>query len=322
MRIIYNFGSLLYDFGNSNFIFVDLHPTSSLRTLPREDVGADLLSVHLAREFKSKAIITMLPRDHEFGMDLNRLPPPENLALKMFEPFLKLEKNKTVEFEKKYAWVASSKDEHLKKEEIYKRFWLTLDKISDSNSIFIFIHAQSLGLKNFPSLVDVVPLKGFKENKIESVIRLLNKKWEKQFTKLKKDFLECLIFHTKHIWKSFVQQTMGSLDPKTYKGSIREHYEKMLNRIRELGFKKEYEILRDTYSLENHVEVIKKIVPKVPLQITLMKNFSGKFALASKKFLKNKKWGIEFEVNTFLSEIYPNLGRDILKELIEEITST
>lgn len=321
MEINFYPGFITYDFGDSNYFFVCVHPTTSLEILPREDIGADLLAVQLAQEMKGKAIIATLPREREFGMDFNRLPPSPKLAVDMFKYFLREgEKEKIKEYEERYAWTALSKNEHLKKKKIYNSFWSTVEKLSKKDTLFIFVHVQDTTLRNFPSLIDVIPLSGLNKKKIKSVIEELNDRYRSKFKSIRKDLTDFLIFDAKHQYRSIAMQTFGTLDPKAFSGDLKEKHEKMLKRIQDLGFKKLKKELKDSYTLGKHINAAKIIGRKIQPKITYMLNFTGKLAHATKKFLREVDGkGIELEVSSFLSEVYTDLGKEILKSFITKL---
>jgi hypothetical protein len=307
---------MTYDFGDSNPVFVVPHATTSLEYTPRGDIGADLLAVQLAKQIGTKAVISSIPREHEFGIDFNRLPPPERLAIEMFETFAKDEdKDKISEYEKRYAWVSGNRKDYVYKLKTYNAFWSTVGRFCKKDTLLIFLHVQSPMLRNFPSIIDVIPFSRFMG--IDKAVDETNKRFEKKFEKIKKDFVEFSVFHTKHIYANSVLQKFGTTDPKAFSGSTKENHEKMLERLKVLGFADIGEELKRSYSLEKNLKAIEH-VGNLPLRITCAMNFTGSLALGTQKFLKKSgATGIELEVSDFLSEIRTDLGIDVINYLAE-----
>jgi hypothetical protein len=322
MKIDFHTGFTTYDFGDNNFLFVDLHPTTDLTFMPRDDIGADLVSVNLARKMKCKAIITTLPRNQQYGIDFNRLPPSEAHAIGMLPKFMNHKFGDTKNYEKRYAWVATDKLDHRKRKGIYNRFWSTVKKSASELSkkgILVFVHVQNPELRNYPSAMDVIPISGLHEARVKKAIEKLNGKYAKEFGRLKKDFTTYLVSYNSNQYKTVLMQMFKSLNPKRFVGAEKENYHKMLNKLKALGFHKEYAQLKNSYSIESHANAIKKVCGKVPPRITYMMNFTGKFALGTRKETKGYKV-LEVEMNSFLSEVRTDLAIRILEGLLNEIS--
>ncbi|HKZ45285.1 MAG TPA: hypothetical protein VJ343_01115 [archaeon] len=311
-------GFITYDFGPKRLLFAVLHSTTSLKYTPRGDVGADLLAVHLAMDIGCKAVISTTPREEEFGIDFNRLPPPKSLALNMFDVFEKNEnKEKILWYFKKYSWVATTTEDYADKLKVYKSFWSYVGKLSNSKSPIVFVHMQDPVLRNFPSLIDVISL-GIEKRRIEEAIAKLNKKYRKTFGNMKKDFADFSASHAKYYYKNSILQAAGTLNPKGFSGKTREDHEKMLKRVDDLGFNKIYRELKNSFTFEKYLRAVKYIEERVPLKVTSSLNFSGKYALGTKKFLRDfHRKGIELEVNGFLSEVRTDLGIEIIKDFLQ-----
>lgn len=322
MKVDFHLGFTTYDFGsNHDFLFVDLHPTTDLTFTPRDDIGADLLSVSLAKKMRCKAVTTALPRNQQFGIDFNRLPPSETQATKMFGKFVNDIPGDTGNYEKKYAWVATDRLDHRIRKNIYKNFWSSVKKFSKKLSdagMLVFIHVQNPELRNLPSLIDVIPISGLSEAGVKRVVEKMNKKYKAEFGRLKNDFNTYLVSYNNNQYKTALLQMFKSADPKRFFGLEKENYEKMLKRVLLLGFKKEYKELKDSYSIDTHTNAIKRICKKIPLRITYMLNFSGKLALGTKRATKGYKV-LEVEVNSFLSEVRTDLATEVLEDIIEGI---
>lgn len=321
MKVCFHRGFITYDFGKKSLLFVDVHPTTDLSFTPRDDIGADLLCVQLAKNLKCKTIITTMPRNQEFGMDFNRLPPSEREATKIFEKFVNNIIGDVGKYEKKYAWVAANRADHRRRCRIYEEFWSTVKRLSKSVDIVVFIHVQDCELRNFPSALDLVPISGFSKNKIKKVVAKINKKYKDEFEKLKSDFIAYAVSYHRNQYKTILLQMFNSTNPKRFSGVEKENYEKMLKRVLALGFKKEYKELKNFYSISRHVKIVRKIYKRIPLKATYMLNFSGRFALGTKKAMKELKMKnlkvLEVEVNSFLSEVRTDLAIKILEDLVE-----
>ncbi len=319
MKTKYYKGFSVYNFGSQNLVFVALHPTTSLRILPRGDVGADLLSLRLANVFGGTSIISFIPRDQEWGLDFNRLAPSRRIAFRGYKYYKDGIEEEFFKFKKRYSWIARNENEHRQKESIYRNFWNCVEKFSNRDSLILFIHVQDLSLRNYPSLVDVIPLKGFAEEKVKDLIENLNRRFSRIFKEIKKDFLECLLFNEKHLFRSFVLQKARHFKKGLFRGDLKEIYMKTMKRLEYLGFAPLRRELELKFSLENYLKVVREVVKRVPLRITYKLNFDGSLAYGSKMFLRKRKFGLELEVSVFLSEIYTNLGVLILSELVKSI---
>jgi hypothetical protein len=323
MKISFHLGFITYDFGdNDKFLFVDLHPTTDLTFIPRDDIGADFISVNLARRLKCKAIVTALPRNQQYGMDLNRLPPKEADAIRMFSKFVNENHGDTNGYEKKYAWAATDKPDHAARSRIYRSFWSAVRKAAGTLSkkgIVVFVHVQNPELRNYPSAIDVIPIYNISGKRAKSAIEKVNKKYGNKFRGLKDDYTSYALSYNRNQYKSILTQMFGSLDPRRFSGSEKENYKKMLRSVSSLGFRNHYRELKDSYSIESHAKAIKKICGSVPLRVTYMANFTGKLAFGTKKETKGCRV-LEVEVNAFLSEVRTDIASDVLEDIVKTVS--
>lgn len=319
MKVNIHRGFIEYDFrckdSAEDFVFVGVHPTTDLEFIPRNDIGADLLCVQLAREMNTRAIITTMPRNQEFGMDLNRLPPDEDTAIDNFDSFINNEFDKTSEYSKKYAWVASDNSDHDSRKKIYKDFWDTARGYGSDETCFVLIHVQDPELRNFPSLVDVIPIYGFDEDNVKRVVDKVNEECSECFESIQHDFKNFIKCYHNHHYKSTLIHKFGSIVPSNFSGSSDRNYEKMLDRVKDMGFDDIYNELRNDYTFDIHTDAIEKIAGSVKPRITYMKNFTGSLALGTKEGLNGRKV-LEVEVSTFFSEIHSDKGTEILKKFV------
>ena len=307
MKLDFLPGFMEVDFGDDEVKFIVVHSPLSWEFIPRGDVGVDLVAVRLARKFKTKALISLIPKEGNYGINFNRLPPSFKEAKKGFEFYEKRKFGGMYRVLIKLAFTASNRKEYEEKMKIYKSFWGRVVSFVPSTSLFVFLHTQSTVLKNLPSLIDVTTYRTIERRIIKEAIAQANEKYKKVFERIRKSYLEYCIFSTKFFFYNSARQRFGCFDPRKFKGGIRINWKKSIKRARELGVKMKID------SLESLVKAIKK-VKQLPI-ITFEKNFKGKYSHAPKKYLKGKKC-LQLEVCSFLSEAMPDLAEKLIAELI------
>lgn len=316
MEVKYFPGFAVFNFGRPDPLFVCLHSGSIFGRIYRGDIGADLITFRLAEKFKSRSVISFIPRGRYVGVDFNRIPPSLKLAKKMF-PFFKRENFEMMDkFERKFAFIAKNEKEYDEKKYIYDLFWSTVKSLCTTHTLLSFIHTQSTALRNMPSLIDVCSITGKGGKTIKKAIEKVNSRYENKFQELSKDYTNFAIFSAKYYWSSIIRMKYGKIDTNLLEGDDKKNWEKTLNRAREIN-PKAFNILKNKGGLESLIEAIKlcSISPKITFEL----NFKGSQSYGTKKILKEtKSIGIQFECSSFLTETYPDLAVELISNLIKE----
>ncbi|MBL7206356.1 MAG: hypothetical protein ISS36_02015 [Candidatus Aenigmarchaeota archaeon] len=279
---------LLFDSGKPGPMFVVPHSGVAFhKPGDFQDDGTHFIGQRLANS-KGKAIISMITRERDIGLDFYRLPPTKKLALEYYIHFKNNRKDLTRDFRRRYSWVAANRKEHRKKEKIYKNFWKV---VQNANSPTYFIHRQFFNPIRHPSLIDVVPFTC--NRKVQSAVRKVNKKYEKIFNFIlpfyKKAFFyksNCILFKDKLENNSGIDLFRSSEPRIIWR----------MNRFREA-------IKTDPY-----------------IKITYKKNFKGKNTKGLvEHILPERNYPIiQFEISEFLTRRLPDLAVHLIKDIINE----
>lgn len=317
MEIKYYPGFAFFDFGGSDPLFISLHSTTSLEYIPRGDMGSDLVAFHLAQNFGTKCILSLIPRERMWGVDLNRISPSFKLARRSYLFFQKNDLERMFTFQKKYAFVAKDKMDFAHKKSIYDSFWNLIRAVSHPNTLHIIIHTQDSTLKNFPSLIDITSFGKIGKKILKKIIEKINSRYERAFHFIGKKYVDYMTFSTKYHFASIMRMKYGKFDPKLFKGYTRDYWQKLLKRVKELN-PKAYKLLKSKQNFRALIDAI-KLCATDP-RITWESNFGGKYSHGTKKFLREIKGkGVQFECCSFLTESHPDLAVKLISDFIGEL---
>lgn len=291
MKFSYKKTYLLFDSGKRGPIYVVPHSGLAFhKPGDFQDDGAHFISQRLASD-GGKALISIITRERDIGLDFYRLPPDKKLAMEYYIHFKNKRKDLTRDFRRRYAWVAASKKEFKTKEKIYRNFWKEIQK---SDAPVYFIHRQFLNPIRHPSLIDVVPFSH--EKKVYSIVRKTNKKYEKLFR-----------FMFPFYKKAFY-----------YKSNCILFKDKLENNS---GFK----LFRSSEPrIIWRVNRFREAIKKEPfIKITYKKNFKGRHTKELIDYmLPGREWPIiQFEVSEFLTKRLPEIAIYLIKNIVNGFES-
>ncbi len=282
-------------------VYVALHAGPSLfDSGATRDTGADKIASLCWEKTGGSLVLFTLPRDQSIGIDSNRDIPAEKESMNTAQ-------KKNIKFLNRYGWIALSSADYKKRKKIYENFWKTVAGLGEK---FFLFHTEDSRLSNFPSILDLITFdyKGVKKELIEKAVDALNSKYRGFFSKINKFYRKRIVFE--NIMDA--EKTVSRNTP-VRKELFRKELAK-ISRFAGKEFARKLEMNADT---KNFIAAVKYAVKNGPMPvITIEQNFSGKKAIAPKKFLLGRGTVLELEINKFMCEYFPQKTADIILDLI------
>ncbi|MFH1444939.1 MAG: hypothetical protein ABIF08_00465 [Nanoarchaeota archaeon] len=291
MQITIRKGFIVADSNKPGPTYVAPHAAGAFYKLwDNQDHGTHYVAFKLA-ETGGKALISTITRERNLGIDFFRQEPTETLALENYEKFANDPSKSTINYRKKYAWVARDSEEHFFKSRLYNNFWT---ETKNTNGPVLFIHRQFLNPIRHPSLLDVVPFNFETETK-ESIAHL-NERYFNLFRSLFPFYKEMFSFKSR--WIQFKYELERTADPKI-----------------ELFEGKKPLIARRIKKFDE------KTIKQPYLEITYKKNFKGTVIknIIKKDFLSMNVPILHLEISEFLSKRFPEIAIHIIRNLLADI---
>jgi hypothetical protein len=287
-------GYILFDSGKPGPLYVAPHAALAFEKMrDYQDSGTHYIVYRLAKH-GGKAIISNITRERkiDFGIDFFRNPPTKKLSMKYYDIIRNSPKKKSYVFRKKYAWTAKSERDHESKKRIYRNFWQEIKK-HRKNPIF-FIHRQFLNPIRHPSIIDVIPFNY--DNEIQSMISSLNNDYQKIFSKIFPFYKKAFYFKTDCVL--FKEKMEKSTHLKMFRGKK----PKIHKRIKRFSQR----IKREPY-----------------VMLTFKKNFMGESIKRhiQREIMPTRQPLIELEISEFLTERFPNIAIQIIRDMIKMVNS-
>ncbi|MFH1420770.1 MAG: hypothetical protein ABIG30_02275, partial [Candidatus Aenigmatarchaeota archaeon] len=271
MRVTYKEGFMILKSGIPGPIFIAPHSSMSLVSLSRGDTCSELIASWLVKRFGGTAFISTIPRSGAHGVDFFREPASLKEAAKMFSNME--DHDARMQFERKYAFFSKDEEEYLEKANIYNQFWTSAKTLSPKGSLFVILHAQSMRMKNFPSLLDVITLDGkwINEDIVKEVVKNVNEKFASLFFNLNDDIKYYALSWAKIWLRNSILRSSNEL--VNVRGSLRENMELDIARACDiLGIEKKF--LKDI-TWNEYIGLIEKSMANTQFCVTYQRNFNG-----------------------------------------------
>ena len=297
-------------------VFIVPHSGPALGGEGRDD-GADRVASFCFEKMNGSLLISNMPRDPFYGIDLNRDIPPKAEALNMWKKIQMNPNAISKAYLSKYAWVAKNDADYNKKKKIYSNFW---SSAKSSGNIFVIIHRKFALLKNYPSIMDFITFNGIGIDKkvLKKIIGIANKKYNPFFRKIAKNFQLEIINREQQILSSLELKQSSLADIKKKYSWI---LSKEVNIIKKNAEKKYFEEMRSNFTKNNFLRAVKNTMKNIGSpKITVERIFSGSISFAPRKFiLKGNPIVLQIESDAFINEYYPKKGAEIILYILKTI---
>ena len=311
-------GFSVYKKGDSDLAVVAIHSGPALETVNSRDDNSDTVASLCWKKTGGTLIISNMPRKRVWGIDFNRDIPPLKSALRAYPENQNYEED-LFEYRKKYAWVAKDTNDYENRLKIYQRFW---EEVGKSNEI-VFIHRAYNRIKTFPSIMDVITFdgKGVDRKIMDDVIIDLNKKYEKFFKSVQKDYKESVVFETRRVVLNILR-IFKSIELDKISDEFREDIEKDLLKVNLYADNIALKRIKNNITPQNFIEAVRNAVNNAPApHVTIEHAFSGKLAHGPYRKLQpfKDKIVIEIEPTYFMNFWHPYIAADMIIDILDGV---
>jgi len=302
-------------------VWVAPHCGPTIETATSRDDWSDAVASKCWSKTGGTLIISGIPRRQSFGIDYNREMPSEPKALSIWKEIMKDSNSDSVQkFCATYAWSAQDRREHEWKRKAYSDFWETVRRSGD---VVAFIHSQFTMAKNFPSVLDVITYEGKGADKriVGAIVDDLNARYEPFLTGVAKEYAETMLLeHRREMAR--IKELFSGLSLKTMRGEYRTFMLRNIKALEKYAGKDVTSALEERFSEENFLSMVKFMLSQnVCPKITVENVFRGQKAIKTKQPLFSRdRTVMEFEVSNFLGCWYPEKARDIILEIVGEVS--
>ncbi len=318
MEIDFHKGFIVYKKGPGP-VFVAPHSGPSLEVPTARDDNSETVASLCWLRMGGSLVVSTMPRKMMLGVDFNRDPPRERLALEYWKKFEGEEEwGKLMNYRKKYSWVAYSKKDHSERMKIYRDFWKTIRGFGDT---IVFIHRMFNRIKNFPSMMDIITYGGYGVNKdiMRRIISEINRDYAGFFKKIAKNYKSAILMEEKRAVERILK-IFKSFDINDIKIEYRENIKKDLEIIMEYASAKVFKRMYKKPGSRNFISAVSSALSAdVNPLVTLEHIFKGEPAWGRKKGLFGKKNMMEAEISTFLGYWYPGEAAGIIIKIINNV---
>nr|MBI4156290.1 hypothetical protein [Candidatus Woesearchaeota archaeon] len=313
-------GFSVYKKGDSDLAVVAIHSGPALETVNSRDDNSDTVASLCWKKTGGTLIISNMPRKRVWGIDFNRDIPPLKSALKAYPENQNYEED-LFEYRKKYAWVAKDANDYENRLKIYQKFW---EEVGKSNEI-VFIHRAYNRIKTFPSIMDVITFdgKGVDRKTMDEVIIDLNKKYEKFFKSVQKDYKESVVFETRRVVLNILR-IYKTIELDKISDEFREDIEKDLLKVNQYADNIALKRIKNSLTPQNFIEAVRNAVNNAPTpHVTIEHAFSGKLAHGPYRKLQpfKDKIVIEIEPTYFMNFWHPYIAADMIIDILNGVRS-
>jgi hypothetical protein len=319
MEMNFKRGYIVYKNDKSNFVIAAPHSGPALENSTARDDNSETVSTSCWKRFGGKLIISNMPRNRIFGVDFNRDIPSLSESISAYDYFVKNKNlDKIHEFRKRYSWVAKNEGEHFEKLSIYQNFWAD---VSSGNPI-LFLHRAFPRMKFVPSILDIISFegKGVKLDKLNKVVKELNKEYAPFLKKIEVDYKRMILFEEKKLVYKTIK-IFKSFNLDKIKGETKVGILKDIKKIKEYADDNFIRQLSRDFCAKTFLEAIANALKNSPPpRITVEHAFNGSLAFGPhRKLFPTNKTIIEVEPSILMNYWYPEVVAEILEKLLKRV---
>lgn len=301
-------------------IFVTPHSGPAFEVTTSRDDHSETVASLCWQKMKGTLVVSHMSRKRTWGVDFNRDVPPKELALSMYDLFMKGERpEQLMDYRAKYGWVARSAEDYENRLRIFNNFW---DEVS-KGSLIVIIHRAFPRIKAIPSIIDFITFdnQGIDKKFLSEILDELNKKYFDFFKGIEKEFKNVIRLEQERV-VSNIQRIYGKFDLKNMDTEFKSNLEMDFERIKEYASKEAIEELEKNFTPERFLRAVDSALERSGKpELTIEKVFFGRLANGPKRKLKpfENKTIIQVEPSIFLNSWYPNETAEIIGEVIIKI---
>ncbi|MBT4334311.1 hypothetical protein HOD61_00660 [archaeon] len=319
MEMNFKRGYIVYKNDKSNFVIAAPHSGPALENATSRDDNSETVSTNCWKKFGGKMIISNMPRNRVLGVDFNRDIPTLTESTRAHGYFVKnIELDKIHEYRKRFAWVAKDEGEHFEKLSIYQNFW---SDVSSGNPI-LFIHRAFPRMKFVPSIIDIISFegKGVKLDKLNKVVKDLNKEYAPFLKKIETDYKKMILFEEKRLIFNTIK-VFKTFDLNKIKGETKSGILKDIEKIKEYADDNFIRQLSNNFNAKTFLEAVDNALKNAPApRITVEHAFNGSLAFGpQRKLFPTNKTIIEVEPSRLMNFWYPEVVAEILEKLLKRV---
>ncbi len=322
MQIFFRRGYVVYrEKGERDFTYVAPHSGPALEIPTSRDDNSETVASLCWMKTGGTLILSTIPRKRAFGIDFNRGIPKKGEALELFEDFVKDKRPARLhQFRNRYAWAASSEEDHRKRLKIYQSFW----NEAKTGQTIALIHSAFNRLKLVPSIMDISTFdsRGVDKRLLKDIVEDINDEYRRFFKEIDKAYKAVVLLDEERAINNImrVSETFGLDDMNP---DFLENIRADLDAIRaytSTDFMRELE--RD-FTPRNFLRASKKALMNMdPPKVTIEHFFKGLKSVAPRKQLlgKNRRRIVmNIECSRFINFWYPNEAAEIITRILEGV---
>ena len=322
MRPDFRKGFVLYKNGKGPILACP-HSGPALEVTTSRDDNSETTGSLCWKKMGGTLIVSTVSRKRLWGVDFNRDIPPLKKALEFYDVFLQNQDLDTItSYKKRYGWVAKNEQDYSERLKIYQGFW---GEIVDGENV-ILVHRQFNRLKSLPGLMDFIALtgRGVTKKKVKTIITDLNVKYYSFLKRVETGYKQAVFFETERMVAQAIKN-YGLFDWKKFNASTRESFSRDLNIIQHYCKPYLFKRLQDHFTPQNYLECARSALGQIPTppQVTFEHVFNGALAYGPRRklFESKNRIAIEVEPSHFMNLWYPDVSADIIKDVIDALTT-
>jgi hypothetical protein len=308
--------------GERDFTYVAPHAGPALEIPTSRDDNSETVASLCWMRTGGTFVLSTMPRKRAFGIDFNRGIPPKRDALELSQEFMKDERPQRLQnFRNRYAWTATSDNDHLKKLKIYQSFW---NEVRQGTTIAL-IHAAFNRLKLIPSVMDITTFdsKGVDRNLVKEVVDDINEEYSNFFREIEKTYKAVVLLEEERAINNIIRVSdkfgMDKMNP-----DFLENIKADLNAIKKYTSKEDMKDLEDKFTPTHFLSMSKKALMNMgPPMITVEHYFTGLKSVAPKKqLIARKRKGMiimNIEGSRFMNFWYPHQAAEMITKILERL---
>lgn len=318
MNIEYHPGFIVYENGEGP-VYVSPHSGPALGYSSRDD-GSDSLASRCFERTGGTLIVSNVPRNPIYGIDLNRARPPKREAISVYNKYKTTGKKSILKKHlKKYGWIAKDAKDYEKKNKIYTGFW---KKAKSKGNFFVIIHRKYSILKNYPSIMDFMTFdnQGVDRDILKEIINNVNEEYKDFFVSIKKPFVSEIVNMEDQILTE-INLKKNDTDINILKDIYSWVLSKEMKKIKENATEHVFDKVRANFTKTNFLHGVRSALNNMGYpEVTLERIFQGKLSFGPKNFLINRNSVVlQIESDYFINKRYAEKGSEIIFKIVSDI---
>jgi hypothetical protein len=321
MQILFRRGHVVYREKGEAFTYVAPHSGPALEIPTSRDDNSETVASLCWMKTGGTLILSTIPRKRAFGVDFNRGIPRKDEALELFGDFVSdRQPARLHRFRNRYAWVASSEEDHAKRLRIYQSFW---NEVKAGQTVAL-IHSAFNRLKLVPSIMDISTFdsRGVDRKVLKEIVEDVNDEYRRFFKDIDKAYKAVVLLEEERAINNImrVSENFGLDDMNP---DFLENVKADLDAIRAYTSSDFMKELESDFTPRNFLRASKRALMNMdPPRVTVEHFFKGLKSVAPKKQLLGKRKGrvvMNIECSRFINFWCPNDAADIIIRILKGV---